>query len=518
VAALVATVLAAHLALAPKIAGPDAFYHLGHARLYLHRGLFDTSLPWATQSVIGDLGADLWWGFHMTLLPFAALPTVAWGIRIAAVVLTLLFAGAAYWVLRRHGIPGAAWWTIGLLVAVPNVLFRLVMVRPHLLSLALALLLLSFLARGRWWQVMIVSAAMAWVHLGLFWMAPGIVVAYTLTRFVVRRTEGDAGVSVPAAVTAVLLGTALGWLLRPNPVASARLAWIQIVRLFTVKATGGPLTFGLELLPLPPRGLLTTAWSFLLLWAATLTVAFVWGVRERRGRTPPTSGLATPERALLVTSVLCSLVFLALTVFSARRALVEFTVFGFLAIPLVWSRIPVGPARRAAFAGLAALLVVHLPWAVHRDLLNVRLVASPPDLHEEAAAWLAANTDPGDIVFHLHWDDFGPLFAWNRSNRYLGGMDPIFELAHDPAHYWEFFYLSEDLTTTYTCDAFPCYTGTATATPTAITRDFGAHWVLVEPARNPKLTRYFLSDPHFVLALETRHDAVFRVVTDSTAP
>jgi len=40
----------------------------------------------------------------------------------------------------------------------------------------------------------------------------------------------------------------------------------------------------------------------------------------------------------------------------------------------------------------------------------------------------------------------------------------------------------------------------------------------VQPARNPKLTRYFLQDSHFELALETRHEAVFRVVPDASTP
>ncbi len=520
-AGLVGTVLAVHLALLPRIAGPDAFYHMGHARLYLHRGLFDTSFPWATQSLIRDMGADLWWGFHMALLPFALIPDVAMGIRIAALTLTFLFAGTAFWVLRRHRVPGAAWWAVGLLVAVPNVLFRLVMVRPHVLSLALALLLLSFLARGRWWQVLLTSTAIVWLHLALFWMAPGIVAAYALARIFVRRAERDPGVPLGRAIAAVLVGTALGWALRPHPLASAQLVWVQIVRLFTEKASGVPLTFGVELLPLPLRELLAMSWSFLLLWVATLAVLAVATVRRLRRRSPPSAGdfiPAGPERTLLVTSLFCSSAFLGLTVLSARRALVGFVVFGFLAVPLVWGRMRAGRGRRITVVALAVLLVVHVPWAVRRDLLNVRLVASPPDLLEDAADWLAANTEPGDIVFHLHWDDFGPLFAWNRSNRYLGGMDPIFQFAHDPAHYWEFFFLSEDLTTRYTCDAFPCSAGRAIDTPTAITRDFGARWVLVEPSRNPKLTRYFIQDDHFELALETRHEAVFRVLPDPSIP
>ena len=87
-----AVVLAAHLSLAPRIAAVDSFYHIGHAAEYVRRGLFDTSFPWATQSVIQDLGADLWWGFHVILIPFTFFADPATGIRVdSSVRVCILF-------------------------------------------------------------------------------------------------------------------------------------------------------------------------------------------------------------------------------------------------------------------------------------------------------------------------------------------------------------------------------------------------------------------------------------------
>ena len=45
-------------------------------------------------------------------------------------------------------------------------------------------------------------------------------------------------------------------------------------------------------------------------------------------------------------------------------------------------------------------------------------------------------------------------------------------------------------------------------------RDFGAHWVLVEPRRNPKLVKYMLHDPHFRLAYGAPDNAIFHVTAD----
>ena len=520
-AAVLAVVLAAHLSLAPNLADPDAFYHLGHAAHYAHNSLFDSSFPWATTSVIGDLGGDLWWGFHMALLPFAAFSDVADGIRAAGFLLTLVLAGTVWWLLRRHGVPGAGWWAALFLLAVPNVLYRYVMVRPHVLSLALALALVSLLVRGRWWHTLGVSAAIAWLHLSLFWMAPGVVAAYTLVRLAARRSALDddggheAAIPVLHAVGAVLAGTALGALLRPHPFATAQLAWVQIVRLFAEKATDRPLVFATELLPLPLSELVQSAWSFLLVWPLAGVAAWAW---RRQATNAGATHLAAPERRLLAVSSLIAAGFLALTVLSARRALVEFVAFGFLLLPLTWSFLVPAAARRRAVPALAILLSGHLVWAGQRHLLNARLVALPPDAMAEAATWLAENAEPGDVVFHAHWDNFGPLFARNRASRYLGGMDPIFQYAHDPGLYWEHFFLSADLVVEYTCDAFPCYEGRATATGPAIRDHFHARWVLVEPARNPKLTVHLLNDPLLQLVLETRHEAIFKVLGPDDPP
>jgi len=510
-----AVAVAAHLSLAPNLASVDAFYHMGHAAQYLEGGLFDTSFPWATTSVIGDLGGDLWWGFHVLLLPFAAFFSVTDGIRAAAFVFTLALAAAVWWVLRRHAVRGAGWWTALFLVAVPNVLYRYLMVRPHVLSLGLALLLLSFLVRGRWWHALLLSAALSWLHVSLFWMAPGIVGAFVLARGLGPRAPDDPSLPVLPALGAVAGGTVLGALLRPHPLATAELAYVQIVRLFAEKSTDRPLIFATELLPLPVVDVLRSSWSFLLVLAVAGVAAWAW-----RGRTDEVRGaplLAPPERRLLRTSALIAVVFLVLTVVSARRALVEFVTFGFLVLPLAWTVVPAS-VRRRALPALGLLLAGHMVWGGQRHLLNAKLVAFPPDELREAATWIAENGEPGDVVFHAHWDNFGPLFAYNRTSRYLGGMDPIFQYAHDPGLYWEHFFLSADLVVEYTCDAFPCYEGKATATGAAIRDHFGARWVLVEPARNPKLTLFLLNDPNFELALETQHEAVFRVLPPAGLP
>jgi hypothetical protein len=516
-AAIALVIVLGHLTLFPKIADLDGFYHLGHAAAYAEGSPFDTSLPWATQSVIAERGADMWWGFHVLLIPFTAIDDVEWGVRAAALVLTIVLAATVYWIFRRHGVGGAGWWTVAFLVAVPNVLFRYLMLRPHVLSLGASLLLLSVLVRGRWLHALLASALITWLHLSLFWMAPGIVAGYALIRSLEMAggapREDRASVPPLAAIGAVIAGTALGWLLRPHPVEAGALAGVQIIRLFAVKATEEPLLFSAELFPLPLGSFLRSSWLFVAAWLGALGATAALTVRERW------APLAREERTLLRTALLVSGAFLLLALFSARRALVEWVAFGSLALPFVWTTLaPRVRAHRAVAVAAGVALAGHLAWGAWRHHLNVDLVAFAADTMAGPAAFLAESSEPGDVVFHAKWDNFGPLFARNRVNLYLGGMDPIFQFAHDSRRYWEFFYLSADLTTEWTCDAYPCQMGSATDTHRVLREHFGARWIVVEPARNPRLALYLLGDPRFELRHEAQREAVFEILPATSSP
>jgi hypothetical protein len=507
---LLAVVGLGHLSLFPNVADLDGFYHIGHASAYLDGSPFDTSLQWATRSIIGDRGGDLWWGFHVLLMPFAALAGVAAGMQLAAAALTALLGCTVLLVLRRHGIPGAGWWAAIFLLAVPNIFYRHLMLRPHVISLAAAIALLSVLVRGRWWQVTLLSAAISWVHLSLFWMPLGIALAYSVVRIPVTvwfgRESPDTGVSLRLAVPAAILGVTAGWLLRPDAMATAGLLNVQLVQLFTQKTLNQPLTFAAELSPASLAELANTSGLFITAWLTTLGVV---GYRLLSGRL---DALGQARATLLFAALAISVFFFGLTLISARRAMEQWIAFGFLSLPLVWGLS--GALRGARKWAVASLLVLHLGWAGYRHSLNVSLVAFPATTMQEVSGFLSEESDPGDLVFHTRWDNFGPLFAWNRTNVYLGGMDPIFQFTHDPQAFWEFFFLSADLTTEWTCNAYPCATGVALDTHLVLREHFGARWVVVEPRRNPRLTLYLLNDPRYELALETQRESVFEVLPE----
>lgn len=532
--ALVVTA-AFHALLHPRIADADAFWHVGWAEAYLATSPMESAFPWTAFSVMAEEGADLWYGFHLLLLPFAAVADdPARAMQVAAVVLTAAALGTVTWLSFRHALLGAALWPALFLLAVPNVLYRYLAVRPEVLSLPLVLLLLSALVRGNRWLVLALATSVTWIHLGMFWLAPGVAVVWAATTLADRRLVGPdatgrraaaptsprapepaAAPSVAALVGLVLAGSALGWLLRPDPLGAARLAWIQIAELLLEKTGETPLTFAVDLAPLPLEVLFVSAWPLLLAWMGALVYLVLTAVEERG----TVAAVPRSERVLLWTATLLAAGFLVLTVVVARRSLVQWAAFATLGLAVVTTHLTPAVHRR----GVTRLLLLAVPllfgWSLWRNALNVRFVALPPDHLEEVATWLGEASRPGDLVFNTHWDTFGPLFARNRTNRYLGGMDPIFQYARDPEAYWSFHHLSTDVATAVTCPRPDCAPEEVRDTWTTLREDFGARWVLVEPRRNPRLSLFLLEDDRFRLALETRREAVFEVLPPGeTAP
>ncbi len=137
----------------------DAYYHLAIGRAYAAEGTID-ELRWARMSLLHDGFGDKEWLFHMSLAPFVAASEPAspgadlgtgplragrwalafWNALLAASVAALAFRQLGFW-----GVAVPFW----LFFASTELAWRLVRLRPELLSLLLLLLALYLLASGR---------------------------------------------------------------------------------------------------------------------------------------------------------------------------------------------------------------------------------------------------------------------------------------------------------------------------------------------------------------------------------
>src|SRR5205085_2815247 len=151
------------------------------------------------------------------------------GIKSAGVLLLSGLAMALAFAARRHRLAWPFLWPGVLVFSSAPGLMRMLTVRPHVASMGLTVLLLSLLVRGALWQILAVSAALAFCHVTFVWMVPLVAATTAVVRACHRRGWSW---KEPAAA---LVGALLGGLLRPNPAGAARLLWVQLVTLAVEK-------------------------------------------------------------------------------------------------------------------------------------------------------------------------------------------------------------------------------------------------------------------------------------------
>jgi hypothetical protein len=386
------------------------------------------------------------------------------------------------------------------------------MLRPHPLSLGLVLVLFSCLVNDAWrWRrvvIFLACAALTWIHLGISWVAPFVAAVVTLVRAVHgQRFDWR-------ALLALSLGWSTGWLLRPNPIGAAQLAYVQIVELLLAKRAQVPLSFGVELVPLRWLHFADQLIPISVLGVVALGY-LTWLIANRRYHT-----LSAVQQVAVGSSLLVSAAFLFQAITVARRADELFVAFGVVFVSLLATRLQADRSlawRPLMVKGVAALALLAMPFQTlyrFESFAQYAVTSSQPyhpDRFKAVALWLKEHALPGEIVFNIDWWVFAQLFFWNPDNYYVNGMDPIFEYAYNPALYWKNHFLASGRATANTCGSPACGAGEVTPTYDVLKRDFRAGYLVIEKGRQTKLHRYLASDPRFTNVFETERDTVFKI-------
>jgi hypothetical protein len=214
-----------HSRVFPQITDNDSFYHIRHAWEYRTGGLWQRAFPWAQYSAMKTYAADIWYGYHLLLIPLTFMRPLLYGIYWGAFFTTVLSILLVYWAFDRLKVKWPIVWTMVFAMITADIMFRLSMLRPHPISLGLALVLFS------------------WIHLAVSWILGLVTLAAVLPNLLQKRGLGW------QSVLAVLGGIGLGWVARPNPLGAATLAYIQVVELMRTKQQNLPLGFGREIFP-----------------------------------------------------------------------------------------------------------------------------------------------------------------------------------------------------------------------------------------------------------------------------
>ncbi len=480
-----------------KFPDPDIFYHFRHAEIYGNDGaggIFRTDFPWVHYSVISRFSADLWYGFHLILIPFTWLGDWILGMQLAGIFVTFAFlvlCYVAYWQLR---VRPAFLWPFFLLFSSAFLLHRLGMLRPQVLSLGLSAYLFALLVAGNVWGVFLTTLASTWLHLNFFFVSFLVLSVFAVVKVFNEKI-------VPWRESLALAGGVLaGWLLRPNPMGAAQILYVQLFQLGLEKVGGLPLDLAAEMSPLrfkPQSNYLL----FTLILFLSLLYLFRAGFRKDRP-------LSIQDRTVFLTSASLAIIFFILSVLIARRAFDFCSGFGVILIGLVFSHYLY--ENWGARLALTAALLFLVPYGL--TLRNqVLSVGWDPHRFESGAKWMAANSEPGEIVFNARWEYFPELFFWNTKNFYSNGMDPIFQYAFDSDLYRKAY----DLTTDSMAPMVRADSGRKELgfiDPYKILKeDFKARYVFLAKPFDRSLYMRLRRDSRFSLKLENESSAVFQI-------
>lgn len=486
-----------------NIADPDGFYHLKHAQIYKDNGIFFKNFPWVQYSSISELKSDLWYGFHILLIPFSGFDSAS-GIKTAGIFLTIISLFILRLAFKRIGYGSAFLWTILIFLSAPNIMTRFIMLRPHLLTMALSALIFSFLIRGNAVWVMLFSSILAWTHISMAW----IVLIIFGTVFLLKAAIEKKWLWKKAF--AVVIGIAAGIIARPNPIGSIELAYIQIIKLLQAKQDDAILLFGSELFPLKWYTLVENFLAFTVVWIISVLIFIAFYKKYFLQDN-------AEKKVFIVSNMILSVLFFGMTLLTARRAHDFWIIFGTMLIASVLhsiiSRKYSNDFIKTGFVSALAIAFVFLVfYTPYKSLNTLRDRGTPPDAFKKASLWIKENSNSKDIVFNLHWSDFPMMFFWNSKNYYIGGMDPIFQYSYNPSLYWKFHYLSADEVTKKTCGAPACTAKMLEDTYFVLKNEFEAKYIVLEKYRNPAVYQYLNSDTeHYENKLDLDSESVFMI-------
>lgn len=417
----------------------DAGYHLAVSSLIREHGILH-EFPWTPFSWFADHYSDRELLFHLLFVPFTGLG-YATAAKIGGTLVGTLVLFTLYRIFVAARVPAAGMWTLLVLALSAAFVVRVAAVRPHVLSISLALAIVWAAGQRRW--VLLAVATVLYPYCYIAWHMSLILV---LIVELARGLSGQRPNWRPPLFVAVLLTIAV--CLHPNFPENAFVVWMVVHDILWSSAWGQTpgLSMGGELKPFSFLSFCRFVLPAALITGAALVMAF----RHRRKDSVP------------LAFAIAATAFLAMTLRSQRfiEYLAPFAAAaGALALGPHMSR------RSVSFLLGGALLFTALVGRRTIMLLDDRTELFPPHI----VARLRAVIPEGAQVFHCDWQFTGEMLLALPNRRFIVSGDPIPFVRKDPTRYRIWYDLIHE----------------PPALPAARIRDtFGASFVLCEERAN----------------------------------
>ena len=346
----------------------------------------------------------------------------------ASLMLLLLFLSAFVFAAARAGIPDKLLWicTFGTALFTPLFTYRLLMIRPHVLSMAFMMLSCGFLFRGPGkWKTSLLIFGMGWLFAWSY-STPHLllVTAICFGAAYFPRERYRAFLPVAAAAAGIFCGLLIHPQ-SPNTFTIWKIQGIDALLTPTAGLGGGLIPIAQELHPPKTLWIVMAIPIFILLYFSLM----MWNrLREQKGlKEVPPECTACMFLALLWMG--------AAYMISLRP--IEYAVpMLFLAAGTLFPQIIRNRSFRfseksgillSVFAIYTALGIIYTGCYTFRTL-KWKTMQAPTRL----VAALKTAARPGDRIVNLDWSDFPPLVFLSPEFEYTWGLDPMFSFTPFP--------------------------------------------------------------------------------------
>ena len=463
----------------------DNFYHLGHATQYSEHGPFFRPFPWIAYSVISQRNSDLWWGFHLLLSPLALLKNKVLILAVAPGLLMVLNLLISRLAVVRLGMN--QWYGLALLPASIGFLMRMDTVRPQALSASLLVLLFAAIVSEAPWLAIVTSIFIGFLHPTLSYMIIMVGICTFLQRGISKK-GWNAWTEISCLVVALAVSC-----VRPGMLDGLQLLKVQLWDLMMVRHSGEVKNFGVELDKLNVSYFNRAFLSPLILFGLSLVCLFRF--RDKENKSTAFWGVF----GVVVASFLLSLLL-------TRRGSDQFAPFTVLAALCVFQQCKGIRKFSAVVVAIHVVFVISLFLITNYQRTHKFNAAD----YQKGTEWLVQHTEPGEIVGQGVWSDFGPLFFWDTHNRYLGGMDPIFQYRYNPETYWlqTLNCAARDLGKTSKYNPLKVYNKEENIS-TAWPRDLKTKWLFASTDWNKEIQDELKKDMHTRIAYQDSHAIIY---------
>lgn len=399
----------------------DGYYHARYAQLMPERGL-SQSFPWTQLSTWRDSFCDKEFLYHALMMPWTQIgnnPIL--GARLFALLLSVAVIVSLYFLLRHYRCRWPLFFTALPFAAGGLFIARLGMIRSHVLSMALLMLGMHLLLKGRWRSLFVLGFVYAWSYTMPF------VLVMTAVPFVIGRWLGKGGLDWKSPVAAGS-GSLLGLVIHPYfPLTfETLLTYVQVFRIGMQGTETSGVELGNEIYPYS-FSVFLNIYPLLVILVPVL-IGFV--IARRKKITPETFGVfaaaffwfcmtaASPrfvEYSVMLIAIVCS--------FTARDT------FSYHGPVLNFRNEKYNLHRYATWSSVILLLGFHIRSM--QFYVYYQSEAAAPRFFKNASQWMEKHLPPGETVINLFWDDFPDLFYDGARQRYIWGLDPTYSIRLD---------------------------------------------------------------------------------------